>query len=281
MFLPQTRLGVEQVVERARAAEQAGFTGVAFMDHLVTPMAEGQDLWEAMTLATWVLARTTTLRVGHLVLCDALRHPAVLAKQVTTLDAASGGRFEVGIGWGSWPLDLTGFGITEDGPAARAARLRGSVRTLTALWAGEPAVPDGPRQAPVPPRRPALLVGGAGPTALALAREHADWWNLPAPDLHRLAGLRGQVGAARVSVQLMVALHGAHDPEGVAADRARRRFGHLGAGLVVGTGDEVRGHLAALADQGVERVYVWFPDQGRPATLEAFAQEVVAPASRG
>lgn len=269
MFLPQTRLSVEQVVERAQVAERLGFTGIAFMDHLVTPMAEGQDLWEAMTLATWVLARTSTLRVGHLVLCDALRHPAVLAKQVTTLDAASGGRFELGIGWGSWPLDLTGFGITDAGPAERAARLRTSVETLTALWAGEPAVPDGPRQAPVPARRPTLLVGGAGPTALALAREHADWWNLPAPDLHRLPELRAQVGSARLSVQLMVAL------EGEPAERARRHFGHLGAGLVTGTPDQVRTRLDRLAAEGVERVYLWFADQARPASLEAFASAVM------
>ena len=41
----------------------------------------------------------------------------------------------MGIGWGSWPRELTGFGITDDGPAARAVRLTESVRTLTTLWA--------------------------------------------------------------------------------------------------------------------------------------------------
>lgn len=277
VFLPQSRLGVEQVVARALAAERLGFSGMAFMDHLVTPMAEGQDLWEAMTLATWVAARTTTLRIGHLVLCDAFRHPAVLAKQVATLDSASGGRFEVGLGWGSWPSELTGFGITEAGPAARAARLADTVRTLSALWAGEPVRQDGPRQVPVPTTRPTLVVGGAGPTALALAREHADWWNLPAPDLHRLAELRGQVGRARVSVQQMVALQQPDDVGGASVARARRHFGHLGAGLVAGTAAELRAHFVDLEGQGVDRVYVWFPDQAPEQTLEAFAHAVLAP----
>ena len=95
VFLPQSRMSVEQIVARARAAEQFGYAGMAFMDHLVTPLDETSDIWEAMTLATWVAARTTTLRIGHLVLCDAFRHPAVLAKQATTLTAhrAAGSRW--------------------------------------------------------------------------------------------------------------------------------------------------------------------------------------------
>src|SRR4051794_1012880 len=97
------RMAPEAIVDRARAAEAAGFEGIAFMDHLAPPLATGQDMWEAMAIAGWVLARTDTLTVGHLVLCDPLRHPAVLARQVATLDHLSGGRFELGIGWGSVP----------------------------------------------------------------------------------------------------------------------------------------------------------------------------------
>src|SRR4051812_23302895 len=101
LYLPQMRMSHEAIVDRALGAEAVGFEGVAFMDHLVPPLAADQDMWEAMTIAGWVLARTTRLMVGHLVLCDAMRHPAVLARQVTSLDHASGGRFELGIGWGS------------------------------------------------------------------------------------------------------------------------------------------------------------------------------------
>src|SRR3546814_8422417 len=101
LFLPQMRMSLAAIVERALAAEAAGFEGIAFMDHLAPPLALEHDMWEAMTVAGWVLGRTSTLQVGHLVLCDPLRHPAMLARQVASLDHASGGRFELGIGWRS------------------------------------------------------------------------------------------------------------------------------------------------------------------------------------
>ena len=90
LSLPQMRRPVDAGVGRALAAEAAGFEGIALRDHLPPPLATEHDMWEAMTLATWLLARTRSLVVGHLVLCDALRHPAVLARQATSLDHASG-----------------------------------------------------------------------------------------------------------------------------------------------------------------------------------------------
>ncbi|MGH9232657.1 MAG: LLM class flavin-dependent oxidoreductase, partial [Acidimicrobiales bacterium] len=95
LFLPQMRMPVDAIVERALAAEAAGFEGLALMDHLAPPLAAEHDMWEAMPAATWLLSRTRSLVVGHLVLCDPLRHPAVLARQAATLDHASGGRFEL------------------------------------------------------------------------------------------------------------------------------------------------------------------------------------------
>lgn len=263
LFLPQTRFSVEQVVERARAAERAGFVGLALMDHLVTPQAEHADLLEAMTLATWVAARTTTLRIGHLVLCDAFRHPAVLAKQVATVAQASGGRFDLGLGSGSWPAELTGFGITDAGPAARSARLEQTLRLLRELWSTA-----GPRrQAPVPDPVPPLVLGGSGPRLLALVREFADWWNLPAPELHRLDELRDRAGSARVSVQQLVAFDPAGSPPGAALALTARRFGGLAQGVVGGGIERLRDHVGSLADRGVERVYLWLPDP-RPEVVE-------------
>jgi Luciferase-like monooxygenase len=81
LFLPQVRMGIDDIVVRARAAEHCGFDGIALIDHLEPPGAAHQSIWEAMTVATWVAARTETLRIGHLVLCDGFRHPAVLASK--------------------------------------------------------------------------------------------------------------------------------------------------------------------------------------------------------
>src|SRR3546814_12393122 len=120
-------------------------------------------MWEAMTVAGWVLGRTSTLQVGHLVLCDPLRHPAVLARQVASLDHASGGRFELGIGWGSVPEELETFGVGTTEARWRVARLAESLDVMRRLWkgevvdhAGEPFTLTGahPRPAP-PPHHPA------------------------------------------------------------------------------------------------------------------------------
>ncbi|MBV8559418.1 MAG: LLM class flavin-dependent oxidoreductase, partial [Acidimicrobiia bacterium] len=112
LFLPQLRMTMDDIVARARAAEAAGFAGVAFMDHLAPPGAEDRPMFDAMATAAWVAAHTARLRIGHLVLCDAFRQPAVLAREVTTIDHASGGRFELGIGSGSVPAELARFGVS-------------------------------------------------------------------------------------------------------------------------------------------------------------------------
>src|SRR5437763_5088081 len=141
LFLPQLRFTMADLVERAQHAEAAGFTGIALMDHLAPPLAEDRPYLEAMTAATWLAAATSTLTVGHLVLCDAFRQPAVLARQAVTIDHASGGRFELGIGAGSVPGELETFGI---GPVEhRVARLRETLEVLTRLWSGEVVDHDG------------------------------------------------------------------------------------------------------------------------------------------
>src|SRR3954453_21237375 len=136
LFLPQMRMAPEVMVERARAAEAAGFTGIALMDHMAPPSAEDKPTFEAIPMATWLAARTERLVVGHLVLCDRFREPAVLAKQAVTIDHCSGGRFELGIGSGSVPEELPMYGMGDD--ARRVGRLEETLEIVTRLWTGEP-----------------------------------------------------------------------------------------------------------------------------------------------
>jgi alkanesulfonate monooxygenase SsuD/methylene tetrahydromethanopterin reductase-like flavin-dependent oxidoreductase (luciferase family) len=285
LFLPQMRMTHDAIVERARSAEAAGFEGIAFMDHLAPPLASEQDMWEAMSVAGWVLARTSTLDVGHLVLCDALRHPAVLARQVTSLDHASGGRFELGIGWGSVPSELEVFGVGAPDAPARVARLEESLTILRGLWTGEPVDHAGAhftlrraQQRPVPTRRIPITIGGVGPRTLALVRDHADWWNVPMHELHRLDELRDQAGDARVSIQTMVALVPDEASRLEVTQVAERRFGRtgMGANLVIGDVGELADHLGGLAARGVERFYLWFADFAPPATLDRFGEVIEA-----
>ena len=67
LFLPQVRVSVADIVERSHHAEASGFTGVAFIDHLKAPGLPDENIWEAISVATWVAAKTERLRIGHLV----------------------------------------------------------------------------------------------------------------------------------------------------------------------------------------------------------------------
>src|SRR3954470_8339191 len=166
LFLPQMRMSFEQLVARARAAEDGGFVGITGMDHLAPPLADDQPMFEAMITTTWLAAHTERVRVGSLVLCDAFRHPAVLARQGVSIDHASGGRFELGIGWGSVPEEFTTFGVGSTAPRERVDRLRETLEVVRALWAGEAVDFDGEyhhlqqaRQRPLPTSRIPIVIG--------------------------------------------------------------------------------------------------------------------------
>lgn len=291
LFLPQMRLSLDQMVGIARAAEAAGFDGIWGMDHLIPPLAHEQPMFEAMTTNTWLAAHTEKLTVGSLVLCDAMRHPAVLAREALTLDHASGGRFEIGIGWGSYQEDFDAFGLEPAAPRDRVRRLRETLQILKALWSGETVDHEGDffrlsgvRYAPVPLTKIPILIGGSGPKTMELVREFADWWNLDVRYLDKFEGeafqeLKASAGKARVSIQEMVAFVPAGGDRQAITETALRRFGH--SQPVIGNSEELLAHFRHRAGQGVERTYVWFCDFGRPETLEAFGAEVIAPLAAG
>jgi alkanesulfonate monooxygenase SsuD/methylene tetrahydromethanopterin reductase-like flavin-dependent oxidoreductase (luciferase family) len=282
LFLPQMRMELDAIVERARAAEASGFHGIALMDHLAPPAALDQPMYEAMTTATWLAAQTSTLHVGHLVLCDAFRHPAVLARQAVTLDHASGGRFELGIGSGSVPAEFGTFGVATGDARDRIARLGESLAIIRALWRGETVDVegehfrlDGARQVPTPHGIP-IVIGGSGPRTMRLVAAYADWWNLPLHQLDRLDDLRADAGSARVSVQLMITLVHDEATRDETVGLAERRFGFMPkAARAIGSPEEVADVIAGYADRGVERVYTWFTDFADPRTLQRFGADVI------
>ncbi|OHV01760.1 LLM class flavin-dependent oxidoreductase [Mycobacterium talmoniae] len=277
LFLPQVRLPVADLVTRAQHAEASGFDGVAFIDHLEAPGQPAENIWEAMGIASWVAAKTDRLTIGHLVLCDAFRHPAVLAKQAVTLSAASGGRFELGLGAGSWPAEFTRFEVGQQDPVARVKQLERHLELIAQYWGrgGEPA------QAPLPAHPIPLVLGGTGPKMMALVRRHAQWWNLPCNHVDKLPRLAPAAAPARVSVQQMVGFVGAGaDPVSV-REVSARRFGHLGSGLVCGAAAELVDYFTGLVDAGVERFYVWFADFAAPATLAEFGETVITAVAGG
>jgi alkanesulfonate monooxygenase SsuD/methylene tetrahydromethanopterin reductase-like flavin-dependent oxidoreductase (luciferase family) len=283
IYLPQLRMPFDRIVERTLAAEAAGFDSVWLMDHFAAPRAPEVDTYEGWTVATWLAARTSTIRIGHLVLCDPFRHPVLLAKMAATFDAMSAGRLELGIGWGSVPDELATYGFGPEPPAVRAAKLRETLEILALMFAGESFDYDGAhftlkaaigRPVPVQSHVP-IHIGGGGPKlTMPLVEEFADWWNCPGYALDRIDELRRHAGNARISTQ---------HPIGLALDPAARddtvatvhkRFGAWG-GVIAGTADEVASELADEVNRGVEGFVLQFADFGTPETIEHFMTEVV------
>lgn len=274
LFLPQVRLSAADIVDRARHAEASGFDGMAFIDHLEAPGLPDESIWEAMGIASWVAAKTERLRIGHLVLCDAFRHPAVLAKQAVTLSDASEGRFDLGLGAGSWPAEFTRFDVGQQDPVARVEQLGRHLDLIRQYW-GDDGRTGGPAQAPRRSHPIPLVLGGTGPKMMELVRSYADWWNLPANHLDKLPKLAPGAGTARLSVQQMVGFVRACGDSDKVREVSTRRFGNLGSGLVCGDADELIAHFAGLAAQRVERFYVWFADFAVPESLHEFGETVI------
>ena len=251
------------------------------MDHLAPPLAADQPMYEAMTLNMLLAARTERLVIGSLVLCDAFRHPVVLAREAVTLDHASGGRFELGIGSGSVDDELVTFGVGPQSARDRTSRLGETLEVLEGLWSGDPFSYKGQffhiesgRQVPTPLGRIPIVVGGAGPRTMELVGKHADWWNVPLHRLELLETMRPRAGAARVSIQERVVFVVSDDERAELTELAARRFG--GVGTVVGSGDELVEHYRARAERGIERFYVWFSDFAPPRTLAEFGAQVIS-----
>jgi probable F420-dependent oxidoreductase len=162
--------------EKAKKIEALGYDVLLMADHF------GPQFGIAPALAVAAEA-TTTLRIGQLVLQNDLRHPALLAKDVATLDLLSDGRFELGIGaGGSYPPDFDWTGITFDPPAVRVDRLGESIAVLKGLFSDGPLTFEGkyfriceydgmpkPVQKPWPP----FLIGAGGRRMLELAAREA------------------------------------------------------------------------------------------------------------
>src|SRR5260370_3495044 len=98
--------------ERARRAESLGYTSLLVPDHF-------QDQWAPIVGLTVAAEATTELRVGTLVFDNDYRHPVVLAKELATLDRATGGRLEVGLGAGGTRTAYHETGLTYTPPGAR------------------------------------------------------------------------------------------------------------------------------------------------------------------
>ena len=164
------------VAEAARRAEAMGYSTLVYSDHLMIPFG-------FVPLLTWAAAATERIRVMAFVANNDLRHPAVLAQDLASLDVLSGGRLDVGIGAGWNRPEYDAIGIPFDGVGARVARLGEALTVLKGCFAdgafsfaGEHyAIADHDGQPkPVQRPHPPIFIGGGGRRVLTLAAREAD-----------------------------------------------------------------------------------------------------------
>jgi alkanesulfonate monooxygenase SsuD/methylene tetrahydromethanopterin reductase-like flavin-dependent oxidoreductase (luciferase family) len=300
IYVPQLGFDYAQIRDRADACEALGFHSIWFFDHLYGPELPDLPALEGWTLATAVLAQTTRLRVGHLVLSATFRHPALLAKMATTLDVISGGRLEVGLGSGSYPPEHERAAMAWGTLVERTELLEETLEILTRGFAEESLTTDGPRfplrDFPVRPRavqqpRPPIHVGGAGERrTLPLVARYADVWNCPTYALAALDTKRAALAreceaigrdpsSVRLSIEAVLVLAADDARLADAQARAARRFPGAGWGLdaggFVGTPDRVIAHIQERVDQGFTFFVFFTHDRAAPETLELFAREVM------
>ena len=185
-------LQFDTIAAYARLAEDLGMRSVWLSDHLVLDLAKygGPPDVEAcfepiVTLAA--LARLTTrVRLGTLVLLEALRPATVLAKSLATLDRVAGGRLDVGLGAGWYEPDYAMIGAEMPRPGVRLDRLAEATQIVTGMLAGDAVTFAGEHHqavgarampGPVQSPRPRVFLGGKGDRLLRLVARHADGWN--------------------------------------------------------------------------------------------------------
>jgi F420-dependent oxidoreductase-like protein len=194
--LPQIKRSWQEARGAALEFDRLGFDSVWACDHVYGVPLPNLPIFEAWTELAAVAAITERVGLGTLVTPPFFRNPAVLAKQIATLDHISGGRAIAGLGAGWFEAEFQGYGCPFPPLRERMRALDETAEILKRLWTEERASFEGRHFSvkdaicePKPLRRPPILIGGGGEKVLmGIAARHADIWN-------NLAVFQPQLGA--------------------------------------------------------------------------------------
>jgi alkanesulfonate monooxygenase SsuD/methylene tetrahydromethanopterin reductase-like flavin-dependent oxidoreductase (luciferase family) len=263
------------------AGELEVFSAGWMADHLTDATRErGGQSWEAWTLMAALAHRVPGKWLGHAVLANTFRHPAVLAKAATVMDQVTGGRFIVGLGAGWHEGEHEAFGIALPPIGERIDRLIASVGVLRALFSeaarNEPGVTlqdsfyplvDAVNDpAPASKHGPPIWLGGQRHRGLELAARAANGWLLPgnrAGDVAYLADRRDAMFRALDAA--------GRDPSGFTI------AGQVSCGESAADRRAALGIARSMADVGAQHVILGFRPSLGPETLRAIADEIAEP----
>ena len=162
--------------EVARRAESMGYAALVYPDHVIAPLG-------MVPVLASIAAVTDTLRVAPFVANNDLRHPALLAQDLATIDVLSGGRVDVAMGAGWNRPEYDALGLAFDPVGVRVSRLTEAVAIVKGCFGDGPFSYAGTHYTiteldgypkPVQRPHPPFLIGGGGRRTLALAGREAD-----------------------------------------------------------------------------------------------------------
>jgi len=296
--LPQIKRTWAEARAAALEFDRLGFHSVWVCDHLYGVPLPQLPILEAWSELAAVAAVTERVELGTLVTPPFFRNPAVLAKQIATVDQIAGGRVIAGLGAGWFQAEFEGYGCAFPALGARMRALEETAELLKRMWTEEQVTYEGRfarardvRCDPKPVRRPPILIGGGGEKVLmGIVARHADIWNNLAifqPQLGRkVEALRRRCDALgrdfatlEVSQQCTVVI--APDERAAAESLAKARKvygGHLGGALeehgIWGAPEQVIERIQRHVDLGCTLFVIEFfgRDTREPARL--FAEKV-------
>jgi probable F420-dependent oxidoreductase len=251
----------------AGRAEELGYDSLWSFHRLLTPAAEDsmapvyRSVLDPIGALAFAAARSSRIRLGVAVINSPFVSPAYLAKQASTLDVLSGGRFDLGLGTGWQREEFIASGVSME---RRGARQEEYVAALHTLWADEVSSFEGEfytiapsRMAPKPIQKPGppILLGGSVDAALKRAgRLGAGWISRSATDLTKI---HSQIAVVRTAAE-----EAGKDPETVrvivrgvvrAGEEVRDDSGRRTR--LSGSYDQIREDAAWLAEQGVTELF--------------------------
>ena len=263
-----------RTVAVTRQAERLGFESVWLFDHFQTvPDPTDELTFETFTSLAALAALTSRVRLGHIVICNGFRNPALVAKMISTLDVISAGRMDLGIGAG-WKRDewlAYGYGFPETRERLAAledaleviSRMLAPGRSVHATYDGRYARVEDAINVPKPLQQPRvpIMVGGNGPNVTwRLAARFADELNVDGLWPHELAEALPTIRGRCEEI--------ARDPDSLAlsVNIMRERLG--------GAGAKRQDLLAGYRALGVSRVMTLVRDcADSDEALESFAQD--------
>jgi F420-dependent oxidoreductase-like protein len=271
------------LAEVAAAAEDAGFTSLWLMDHVLQiPQIgrEWEDMLESWTTLGYLAGVTRRIRLGTLVTGITYRNLAHLAKIVATLDVLSGGRAQCGLGAAWFEREHRLYDWPFPPLSERYARLEDALELLPLMWgSGSPAFEGRTTRVeaavcyprPLQERVP-ILVGGSGERrTLRLVARHADACNLfgdPETVRRKVAVLREHCTAEGRDPAAVRVTHFA--PARVVADGEPRE------GQGAASAEEHVGRFRELAEAGVETAIVGLSDAAGAGSVTRFADVIAA-----